>query len=123
MQPAAIGLVWDRLGRLLTVSRHEPPFEMALPGGHIEGGETAAVAFMREVQEETGVRVHDARYMGVAPSPTDGRDVYLFESASWDGTAYPREGGRVAWLTPSQLIAQAVLFKPQLRALFGSRRA
>ena len=37
VRAAAIGLVWDRHGRLLTVARPDPPFEPALPGGEMLG--------------------------------------------------------------------------------------
>ena len=55
-QPAA-GVVCLRDGEVLLIRRGTPPRhgEWSLPGGRIEWGETAAVAALRELREETGV--------------------------------------------------------------------
>lgn len=54
-----------REGRVLIVERAKPPLAgvWSLPGGHIEAGEPAAVAALRELAEETTV---DAEIVGVA---------------------------------------------------------
>ncbi|MFF1908244.1 NUDIX domain-containing protein [Kitasatospora sp. NPDC058218] len=63
-------------GRVLLIERDWPPFAgcWALPGGHVDAGETSRRAAARELAEETGVRV-DAdglRQIGVWDEP--GRD-------------------------------------------------
>ncbi len=47
-----------REGRVLLTTRTQPPFVgmFTLPGGHIELGETASYAALRELQEETGIK-------------------------------------------------------------------
>jgi ADP-ribose pyrophosphatase YjhB (NUDIX family) len=64
-----------RDGRVLIVERGKgaPPGTWSLPGGHIEPGETARAAALREVKEETGV---DADILGLA----DVHDVVLREA-------------------------------------------
>ncbi len=59
-------------GRLLTVIRGNPPFlgMHALPGGHVELGETTEAAMLREFLEETGLRVQVERLVGVYSDPT-----------------------------------------------------
>ncbi len=58
-------------GRLLTVIRGRPPFEglHALPGGMVELGEEAETAVVREIDEETGLRVAVGGLVGVYSDP------------------------------------------------------
>ena len=50
----AVAILKD--GRILLVKRED--FEIwSLPGGHVESGESVAQAAIREVREETGLRV------------------------------------------------------------------
>jgi 8-oxo-dGTP diphosphatase len=54
---AAASIAVFRDGAVLLVERSKPPRAglWSLPGGHIEAGETAASAALRELTEETGV--------------------------------------------------------------------
>lgn len=56
---AAVGVVVVDEGRLLLVRRRDPPDEglWTIPGGLVELGERVEEAAVREVEEETGVRV------------------------------------------------------------------
>ena len=52
-------VVCIRDGHVLTIERGWPPHQgqLALPGGHVDPGETSRVAAARELLEETGVQV------------------------------------------------------------------
>lgn len=54
---ATAGAVIEKDGKLLLVKRGNEPFKdyWTLPGGHIDFGETAKEAVVREVKEETGL--------------------------------------------------------------------
>jgi ADP-ribose pyrophosphatase YjhB (NUDIX family) len=59
MTAFGVSVVIRRAGRVLLVRRARPPFagRWSLPGGRIEPGESPAEAIVREVREETGLRV------------------------------------------------------------------
>ena len=63
--------VRDRRGRLLLVRRGGPPFrgKWALPGGFCEVGEKTEECGVREVEEETGVKVRIEGLLGVYSDP------------------------------------------------------
>ena len=52
---AAVSIIRNRDGRILSISRGEDTSNWALPGGHVERGETLPEAIERELREETGV--------------------------------------------------------------------
>jgi 8-oxo-dGTP diphosphatase len=64
---ACVGaVIHDRRGRLLLIRRGQEPGRglWSLPGGRVEPGETDHEAVVREVAEETGLRVRPGRLVG-----------------------------------------------------------
>ena len=121
---AALAIVWDNEGRVLTISRTETPDEQCLPGGIVEVGETPVVAAIRELQEECGVRAEAAYcfWDGCGekdkPLTEDGRRVHVCSVSQWSGLPHAAEmGTRCMWLTPEELIAQAKTFKSFLEEI------
>ncbi len=79
---ACVGaVVRDDRGRLLLVRRaHEPGAGLwSIPGGRVEPGETAQQAIVREVEEETHLRVVLDGLAGVVERPAPGGDTYVIE--------------------------------------------
>ena len=64
--PCVGAVVKDGQGRLLLIKRgHDPGAGLwSLPGGRIEPGETDAEALVREMLEETGLKVAPGRLLG-----------------------------------------------------------
>ena len=60
------GLAYDEAGRLLLVQRANEPGRglWSVPGGRVEPGEDDAAALVREMREETGLRVTPDELVG-----------------------------------------------------------
>jgi ADP-ribose pyrophosphatase YjhB (NUDIX family) len=65
-EPCAGGIVFDEAHRLLVIRRGHPPEagRWSVPGGRCLPGESAPDACVREVREETGLRVQVLRHAG-----------------------------------------------------------
>jgi len=76
-----------------------------LVGGHIEPGETAEQAVIRECQEEIVVRIHEPRRVPMAVSDP-GIEMHTFLVERWDGepvNAAPEEHDQLAWFGVADL--------------------
>lgn len=64
---AAVSAAIFRGGKVLLAERGKPPLAgvWSLPGGHVEAGETACAAALREVAEETGLAVEIKGHLDV----------------------------------------------------------
>jgi len=65
-------IVEDAHHRVLLILRRYPPEGWAIPGGFVEAEETLEQAVARELQEETGLRLAEARQFHAYSGP--GRD-------------------------------------------------
>ena len=79
--------------------------EWEFPGGKLEAGESARAALERELREEVGVEVRDARPLIRFPFDYPDRRVHLevFEVTAWRGRPHGREGQPIEWLAPEDL--------------------
>jgi 8-oxo-dGTP diphosphatase len=98
--PCVGAVVHDARRRLLLIRRgHAPSAGLwSVPGGRMEPGETEAQAVVREVAEETGLRVRPDRVLGRVRIEGDG---VVFTVTDWactllDPAARPRAGDDAA---------------------------
>ncbi|HYB87222.1 MAG TPA: NUDIX domain-containing protein [Streptosporangiaceae bacterium] len=102
-------IVTDDTGRLLLVRRgHEPEMgRWSLPGGRVNPGESDRQAVVREVHEETGLRVEPGRLVGAVERPApDGAvfDIYDYAAGVSDGRlAAGDDAADARWVHPRDI--------------------
>ncbi len=110
--PAVIMLVTDASGErgLLGSSNRWPGRRFSTLAGFVEPGESAEAAVVREVQEESGVRVGDVTYLGSQPWPFPSSLMLGFTAVALDPDAEPVADGvelaEVRWFTRAQVTDQ-----------------
>ncbi len=72
---------------------------VTFPGGHVEKGEAFTDSVIREVQEETGLRIFSPRLCGVKDWCEDGvrHIVLLYRAEQFTGTLRSSDEGKVWW--------------------------
>lgn len=59
----SVGALIKRDGKFLLIDRAKPPFGFAGLAGHVDEGETEAEALLREVEEESGLKVEEYKLL------------------------------------------------------------
>ena len=86
--------------RVLVIDRKKKDWPgITFPGGHVEAGESFTEAVIREVKEETGLRIASPRICGMKDWVEDGiRYVVLFyKTEKFEGDLISSEEGEVWW--------------------------
>ena len=77
-------------------------------GGHFEFGESPEDCVLREVREETGLRLTDFRYCGIITFVSDCWEteyMHLFHATGFTGTLRECDEGQLEWIEKDRLLA------------------
>ena len=105
---AAVALL-DTEGRVMIASRPEGKSfagQWEFPGGKLEKGETPEQALSREMEEEMGIIIAPQNLTPLTFVSHAYSDLKfhllmnLFVCRSWLGTPHPKEGQKLAWVSP-----------------------
>ncbi|MBS0380168.1 MAG: 8-oxo-dGTP diphosphatase MutT [Proteobacteria bacterium] len=106
--------LYDTSGRVLIAQRPQGKPQAGrweFPGGKVAAGETEAAALARELAEEIGIEVLDARpFMRLTHEYPERRvELSLWIIGRYAGVAVSREGQALKWVAPRDLPGEDVL--------------
>ena len=62
-EPTVGVFIFNQAGEVLLLKSHKWPGKYVIPGGHVEVGERLEEAAVREAKEETGLDIHDLKFI------------------------------------------------------------
>ena len=100
-------MIYDSFGNILVEDRVKGSWRgIAFPGGHVEAGEAFADSVVREVREETGLKIENPTLCGVKQFHTEAGEryvVFLYKTDKFSGELASSAEGRVFWIKREEL--------------------
>ena len=104
-----IAVIVARDGSLLVerrkLTKETDPGKIAIPGGHVEDGESLLDACRRELREELGLTCEVFSFIVSLPHRTDSEDqiVHYFSCDGWRGVPRCHEAEEIFWIERQRL--------------------
>ncbi len=101
-------MVTDGKGNVLVQDRRDTGWPgIVFPGGHVEEGESFTESVIREVWEETGIRVEKPKLCGLKQFTTEDGYRYVvvfFKTDKFSGELRSSDEGEAMWVPRSELL-------------------
>ncbi len=99
-------MVYDGRGNVLVQNRVSKGWPgLTFPGGHVEKGEAFADSVVREVYEETGLRIRKPALCGVKQWIEENRRymVLCYKTNSFEGEIHSSKEGEIKWMPLAEM--------------------
>ncbi len=100
-------MIYDDNGNILVQNRKNPDWPgITFPGGHVEPGEPFADAVVREILEETGLKISNPVLCGVKDWIIDEKSRYmvlLYKTNSFFGQLRSSDEGEMLWIPAEEI--------------------
>ena len=100
-------MITDGKGNVLVQDRLNPDWPgITFPGGHVEPGEAFTLSVIREVYEETGLKIENPVLCGTKQFQTETGAryvVFFYKASKYHGSLRSSSEGKVFWLPRAEL--------------------
>ena len=100
-------MVYDDKGNVLVQDKIDENWGgLTFPGGHVEKGESFVDSVIREVYEETGLKIENPRICGTKDWPREDGSRYIvvfYKTNKFSGTLKSSDEGEVKWMPLAQM--------------------